>query len=38
MCARRTRTTWCALYGVDTSDEQRRIDFLDRVEATLADL
>ena len=38
MCARRTRTTWCALYGVDTSDEQRRIDFLDRVESTLADL
>jgi NAD(P)H dehydrogenase (quinone) len=38
MCSRRTRTTWCALYGVDTCDEQRRVDFLDRVESTLADL
>ncbi len=38
MCSRRTRTTWCALYGVDTSDEARRAEFLDRVERTLARL
>ena len=38
MCARRARTTWCALYGVDTCDEQRRVEFLDHVESTLADL
>lgn len=38
MCARRTRTTWCALYGVDASDAAKRNEFLDRVESTLADL
>lgn len=38
MCARRARTTWCALYGVDACDEQRRNEFLDHVESTLADL
>ena len=38
MCARRTRTTWCALYGVDTCDERRRSEFLDHVESTLAAL
>ena len=38
MCARRARTTWCAFYGVDTSDEADRTKFLDRVESTLADL
>lgn len=38
MCARRTRTTWCALYGVDTSDQSKRAAFLDRVEKTLTRL
>lgn len=38
MCSRRARTTWCAMYGVDTSDEANRVDFLDRVERTLAAL
>jgi putative NADPH-quinone reductase len=38
MCARRTRTTWCALYGVDTSTAEERAAFLDRVERTLAGL
>ena len=38
MCSRRARTTWCALYGVDTCDETARLEFLDRVESTLADL
>lgn len=36
MCSRRTRTTWCALYGIDTSDDADRREFLDRVERTLA--
>ncbi|MDJ0768249.1 MAG: NAD(P)H-dependent oxidoreductase [Ilumatobacter sp.] len=38
MCSRRARTTWCALYGVDQSDEAKRTGFLDRVERTLAKL
>jgi putative NADPH-quinone reductase len=38
MCSRRTRTTWCALYGLDTVGEERRTKFLDRVESTLAGL
>lgn len=38
MCSRRTRTTWCALYGLDTCDAARREAFLDRVERTLAKL
>jgi len=38
MCARRTRTTWCALYGVDRCDESARMRFLDRVEKTTAKL
>jgi putative NADPH-quinone reductase len=38
MCSRRARTTWCALYGVDTCDETARVQFLDRVEHTLAGL
>jgi NAD(P)H dehydrogenase (quinone) len=36
MCSKRTRTTWCAMYGVDDNDEARRLRFLDRVERTLA--
>ena len=38
MCSRRTRTTWCALYGLDRCDETKRLAFLDRVEKTLTDL
>ncbi len=38
MCSKRTRTTWCALYGVDDSTPQRRAKFLDRVERTMAKL
>ncbi|WP_420450513.1 NAD(P)H-dependent oxidoreductase [Ilumatobacter sp.] len=32
MCHPRARTTWIALYGVDTCDEAARQRFLDRVE------
>jgi hypothetical protein len=38
MCNKRTRTTWCALYGLDTTDQAKRTAFLDRVERTLAKL
>jgi putative NADPH-quinone reductase len=38
MCSKRTRTTWCALYGLDTIDEAKRVAFLDRVERTLTKL
>lgn len=38
MCARRVRTTWCALYGLDTRPEADRVAFLDRVERVLARL
>jgi putative NADPH-quinone reductase len=38
MCSWRTRTTWCALYGVDTSDDQTRANFLARVERTMTKL
>lgn len=38
MCSKRTRTTWCALYGVDTSTLGRRTKFLDKVEQTLSKL
>jgi len=38
MCSKRTRTTWCALYDVDRSDQARREKFLDRVEKTLSQL
>lgn len=38
MCSWRTRTSWCALYGVDTCDHDKRARFLDRVEATMTRL
>ncbi len=38
MCSRRTRTTWCALYGLDRADDSARAAFLDRVERALARL
>ena len=38
MCSKRTRTTWCALYGLDRADTADRERFLDRVERTLTKL
>lgn len=38
MCSKRTRTTWCAIYGLDTADAARRQRFLARVETTLTKL
>jgi len=38
MCSWRARTTWCALYGIDTTDATKRTDFLDRVEQTMSNL
>lgn len=38
LCHPLSRTTWIALYGVDTADERRRTAFLERVERRLARL
>jgi len=38
MCSRRARTTWCAVYGLDTASAEQRARFLDRVERTLKTL
>ena len=38
MCSRRTRTTWCAIYGLDTADAAKRQRFLARVESTMTKL
>lgn len=38
LCSRRCRTTWVAMYGVDTSTAEQRRAFLDRVERRLAAL
>ena len=38
MCHPLARTTWLALYGVDTLSEQRRLAFLDRVERRITRL
>ncbi len=35
LCSRRCRTTWVAMYGVDTSTAEQRQKFLDRVERRL---
>ena len=37
-CGLRARTTWLALYGIDTASESRRHQFLDDVEARMARL
>jgi putative NADPH-quinone reductase len=37
-CGLRARTTWLALYGIDTASESRRREFLDDVEARMARL
>jgi NAD(P)H dehydrogenase (quinone) len=36
MCSWRTRTTWCAIYGLDTSTAEQRDAFLERVERITA--
>jgi putative NADPH-quinone reductase len=38
MCSKRTRTTWCAVYGLDTATAEARSRFLARVERTMARL
>ena len=38
LCSRRCRTTWVAMYGVDTSTAAQRRAFLDRAERRLAAL
>lgn len=38
MCSKRTRTTWCAIYGLDTADHAERVAWLERVERTAATL
>jgi NAD(P)H dehydrogenase (quinone) len=38
MCSRRCRTSWIALYGVDTAPVEARTAFLDRVERRMARL
>ena len=38
MCARRTRTTWCAIYGLDTANQDARERFLAKVERTMSRL
>lgn len=35
-CGWRTRSTWLAIYSMDTADEAERAAFLDRVEHTMA--
>ena len=36
MCSKRTRTTWCAVYGLDTAAAEKRERFLAKVERTLS--
>ena len=38
MCSKRTRTTWCAAYGLDNADAAARERFLARVGRTLSKL
>lgn len=37
-CGWRTRTTWLALYALDTADAERRREHLEHIEATMAAL
>jgi hypothetical protein len=37
-CGWRTRTTWLALYAIDTADEHDRRHHLDRIEKRMARL
>ena len=38
MCSRRTRTTWCATYGLDNATDDARDRFLAKVDRTLSRL
>lgn len=38
MCSWRARTTWCAIYGIDTCEPSEREAFLERVERTMSKL
>jgi putative NADPH-quinone reductase len=38
MCSRRTRTTWCAIYGLDNANENARDRFLAKVERAVSRL
>lgn len=38
MCHPRARTTWLALYGIDTCDDTKRAAFLDRIETRITAL
>lgn len=38
MCSRRTRTTWCAMYGLDQAGDIDRNRFLDKVDRTMSRL
>ena len=38
MCSKRTRTTWCAIYGLDSADDAKRTAWLAKVERTAAKL
>jgi putative NADPH-quinone reductase len=38
MCSRRTRTTWCAVYGLDSAGQDARERFLTKVERTMSRL
>jgi NAD(P)H dehydrogenase (quinone) len=38
MCSRRTRTTWCAMYGLDTAGDEARQRFLAKVARAISRL
>ncbi len=38
MCSRRTRTRWCAIYGLDNASEAARERFLSKVARTMSRL
>jgi NAD(P)H dehydrogenase (quinone) len=38
MCSRRTRTTWCAIYGLDTAADDERARFLTKVQRAMSRL
>jgi NAD(P)H dehydrogenase (quinone) len=38
MCSKRTRTTWCPIYGLDRADDAKRTAWLAKVERTLSKL
>ena len=38
MCSRRTRTTWCAIYGLDTAGDDERAGFLTKVQRAMSRL